>query len=1346
MKISTRIVALVLVGFPVSLAVAAVGVFVSWRIADKLDAVGRNEIPFVRTLTGAVVEYLEQEITLGTALRFGVALEMGDREAQKGFENARNRFQEHSTDVRDKLLDAVNIAQRALQENKTEEARREFRAAISSLQDISLTQMRRSNLALKTLDLIREGKYAEASRLVPSLDTQRRLMISEIATLVDRIESMARISALAANEQRRTGILVFLGVTVVGVAICILLGLAIGRGITAPISNVTNVLGELVRGNTEVPLEFPHDESEIGALAVALTAFRDEIIDRRKTVAALAESQRRFYALAEVSPVGVYYTDPAGNFRYVNEKACEIAGLTPLEATGTGWTHTLHPDDLERVSEEWRASVAQNRSFRSEYRFRRPDGTEIWALGQATSHRGAAGQIEGFVGTITDISDQKRAEAALLEYARTRSRVHEIMVAPGIGLDEKIRRILALGTEVFQLPLGIVSRIDDGTYTVENVFGADDAPPPGTTFLVEETFCMNVLSANAPMGFHHVGEDSRGRHHPCYKKFGLEAYIGSPLIVDGDHYGTVNFSGPAVREHPFGDGEYSLIQLFSQWIGNEISRQRSGEALRVSEERLKLALEGTDDGLWDLNLVSSEIYVSSRGDRMFGYEPHETAWTLAAWQANIHPEDKDEVLEAQSRHLQGKTPVYETEYRVETKAGEYIWILDRGKVVEKSGSGKPLRAVGTFTDITARKRAEDALRDSEMRMRALVENIVDGIITINETGEIETVNPAAERIFGYLPAEMIGENVSIIVPSPHAELHDNYLRRYMETGETRVIGATQEVEGCRKDGSTFPMELSVSTMVLEDKRMFTGIIRDITERKQIERMKSEFVSSVSHELRTPLTSIRGALGLIVGGATGELPQKSWGLVQIAHNNSQRLINIVNDILDLEKVGSGRMEFRFDACDVALMVKNALVANQGFADEHGIRFDLAECEVSSPVRVDEQRLAQVMANLLSNAAKFSPKGATVEISLKEEGGRVKISVADHGRGIPKQFHKRIFERFSQADSSDTRKAGGTGLGLSIAKAIVERHGGNIGFDSEEGAGATFFFDLPVMVGQVAAESTDAPKSPKTETTVEQTGSDAVLARVLICEDDHDVAHLLSMILAQAGMASDIAHDAAAARALLKKNSYDAMTVDIVLPDKDGISLIRELRRNEATRSLPIVIVSGRAEETRDKIKASTLGIVDWLNKPINEERLSHAISLAVRRDLNPLDKPRLLYVEDDPDLVSVVSSLVADYADVTIAGTISDGRRHLETGSFDLVILDVKLPDGSGLDLLDLAKDKNGALTPVIVFSGEEIDDNMTRQMDAALVKSRTSDQKLLETIQELVDRATRSRPNRGDIS
>jgi CheY-like chemotaxis protein len=282
------------------------------------------------------------------------------------------------------------------------------------------------------------------------------------------------------------------------------------------------------------------------------------------------------------------------------------------------------------------------------------------------------------------------------------------------------------------------------------------------------------------------------------------------------------------------------------------------------------------------------------------------------------------------------------------------------------------------------------------------------------------------------------------------------------------------------------------------------------------------------------------------------------LIDIAVKNSERLINLVNDLLDMEKIEAGRMEFRFDVQDMTALVRQSLAINRAYASEHGVEFVLVEAPPEARVRGDADRLAQVMANLLSNAAKFSPEGGRVDISVTRVRTIVRVAVADRGAGIPTEFRDRIFDRFCQADSSDSRQKGGTGLGLSITKAIVERHEGRIGFDTETDVGTTFYFELPELDERLAGP-----------------GSATGGARVLVCEDDPDVAKLLAMMLEQRGFATDVAGSAEEAQNLLARRRYDAMTVDIALPGRDGISLIQELRARDETRDLATVVVSAKA---------------------------------------------------------------------------------------------------------------------------------------------------------------------------
>ncbi len=256
-----------------------------------------------------------------------------------------------------------------------------------------------------------------------------------------------------------------------------------------------------------------------------------------------------------------------------------------------------------------------------------------------------------------------------------------------------------------------------------------------------------------------------------------------------------------------------------------------------------------------------------------------------------------------------------------------------------------------------------------------------------------------------------------------------------------------------------PVELFIQHIPGERVGMFIGIARDITERQRIDRMKREFMSTVSHELRTPLTSIHGALALLAGGAVGQFDVDATRMIAIAHDNSQRLVLLINDILDMEKIETGNLRLDMRPVDPAALLRNALEANGQYAAKYGVTLSL-NAEAAPAVMGDHERLMQVMANLVSNAIKFSPSGGTVDIVLSTLPGHVRVAVRDQGNGIPDEFRNRIFQKFSQADTSDTRQKGGTGLGLSICKSLIEQMDGRIGFESPAGGGTEFWFELPI----------------------------------------------------------------------------------------------------------------------------------------------------------------------------------------------------------------------------------------------------------------------------------------------
>lgn len=359
------------------------------------------------------------------------------------------------------------------------------------------------------------------------------------------------------------------------------------------------------------------------------------------------------------------------------------------------------------------------------------------------------------------------------------------------------------------------------------------------------------------------------------------------------------------------------------------------------------------------------------------------------------------------------------------------------------------------------ERYQEELRDEAARSHAVLNNLADGILTLDASGIIQSATPMAEHIFGYTEGELKGVALPQLLATPYDIQYRDQLRAYAEHGQAEFLGAAREIEGLRKGGQPFPIDLALAALELQGRPMLTALVRDITERRAVARMQKEFISTVSHELRTPLTSIRGALGLICGGAAGRLTPRSRELVDIALNNADRLIRLINDILDIERIESGRLDLWLQPLELGGLLEETVRTQQGYAREHQVRFELTRPVPRLWVNADADRLGQVFINLLSNAAKFSPAEGVVHITLCEHGGTARVEITDHGPGIPDEFRPRIFTRFAQADGSDSRVKGGTGLGLAISKALVERMYGRIGFDSEPGRGATFYVELPLI---------------------------------------------------------------------------------------------------------------------------------------------------------------------------------------------------------------------------------------------------------------------------------------------
>jgi PAS domain S-box-containing protein len=614
--------------------------------------------------------------------------------------------------------------------------------------------------------------------------------------------------------------------------------------------------------------------------------------------------------------------------------------------------------------------------------------------------------------------------------------------------------------------------------------------------------------------------------------------------------------------------------------------------------------------------------------------------------------------------------------------------------------------------------ATGVAREKEERLQAILDNAGDGVVTLSAAGHVLTINPAAAQMFQRSTAALVGTPVMDLVAPGSRPQVIAFMTEL--AGQPRGVSAhvRREVQCLRADGEAFPAEIVITRMRGTAGGGYTTVVRDVSERKKVETMKNEFIATVSHELRTPLTSVRGSLGLLLGGAAGEIPAKARGLLDIAASNCDRLVRLINDMLDIEKIESGNVRFELSPQALLPLVRQAMASTQAYADPFKVRYVLRPDAVDARVLADADRLTQVVINLLSNAAKFSPAGGEVEVRVDWLPGTVRslrLGIGDRGPGIPLELRDRMFARFVQADGSDARSKPGTGLGLAISKAIVERLGGRIGFVDRVGGGTEFFVELPALgqPGEVPADPGD----------------------VLVCEDDPVIAALVSRLLEQGGLRADIAATAADARRLLASHAYRAMTLDVGLPGEDGLSLLRSLRADPATALLPVVVLSAR--EAPGGLDATAFGAVDWLAKPIDVPRLMAAVRAAVRGP--QAQRPVVLHVEDDADLARVVATMLEDAADTVHAASLARASELLAAQPFALMLLDMQLPDGDASELLAALPPRNAA-TPVVIFSGTEVAADVAAQVKNALVKSRTSNGQLLALLHRLMGPAPGSPP------
>ena len=785
----------------------------------------------------------------------------------------------------------------------------------------------------------------------------------------------------------------------------------------------------------------------------------------------LREAADKLAAVVEASPLAIFSFDDAGLIQSWSRGAERLFGWSEEEALGREFPFV--PAEQKEMSKALITRLIHGETFTDvEAIRRRRDGSTIETTISAAPLRDGEGRIIGGMALVGDITARKKND-------EMRLRLGEILKATSdfVGMADAEGNILYHNQAFLKLAgdsaesvqgknirdfhpawvtdliarEGIPTALRDGSWSGETVFiTAQGVEMPVSQVIIAHTGPHGELT-----GISTIARDISERIQS------EDELQQSYLQLEG-----------RVRERT------ADLELVNEWLHDEIAvRQQAEETLRTSEERYRFLADAMPQIVWSITPNGQTLSYNRRWYEYTGLPVLENPGNL--WETVIHPADLSPLRDGWNHSWASGQP-YTWEYRLKRASDQtYRWHLGRS-VPLRDAAGAIIMWVGTGTDIDDFKQAEAALRqlNSELEQRvqertkalhmeqkflvALLNNLQEGIVACDAEGALTVFNQATRNFHG-LPEEPLP-------PADWAEQYSLFHADGKTPMETRDIPLFRAWNGeiVRQDEMVIVPKVGKTRTLLANGQAIRDpegnvlgavvAMQDITERKVMDRIQNEFISVVSHELRTPLTSIRGALGLIDGGIAGEIAPQAQTLIKIACNNTERLVRLVNDILDIEKIEAGKMEFVMRPVALTPLLVQTLAGMAGYAGQYDVALEMAKSPPEFMVCADTDRLTQVLTNLISNAVKFSPPGGTVHVSAEAHAGRVRVSVSDHGPGIPVEFQERIFQKFAQADAADTRRRGGTGLGLSICKALVEKFGGSIGYETELGQGTTFHIDL------------------------------------------------------------------------------------------------------------------------------------------------------------------------------------------------------------------------------------------------------------------------------------------------
>jgi PAS domain S-box-containing protein len=802
----------------------------------------------------------------------------------------------------------------------------------------------------------------------------------------------------------------------------------------------------------------PFGKTPDGRRLIFTTAF--DVTERQQAEAALRESEKRLRLALDATKIGIWDGNVLTHRTTWSSRCEETFGFAPGTFDGTyeAFEACVHPEDRNCVRQSLNHVRESRQDYHQEFRIVWSDGSIHWLESKGKFFYNEAGEAVRILGTAMDISDRKLAEAALQKANeelenRVAQRTAELSQANEClqrelwerqFLEEKLRTSEAQMRGVFEAMTDIVLVLKTHT-SASGISEIED---------------INVAPTN-PTGLDNVTTDIIGKTVEQFFQGNRTETFLSQIRQALDARQTINFDyslSIGNSEVWFAANISPLSEDSVIWVARDITvRKQIEEELKQSELWYRSLFESLPLLIWVADAQGHRYDFNQQCQNYQGMTEEEIK--SFPWEKAIHPDDVELALTAWLESLQTGT-LYEAKYRLRRADGVYRWHVERALPMYDQHE-QILAWIGSCTDIDDLTQAKEAMQREKEFSERLIDSSVDGIFAFDRDCYYTVWNPGMERISGIGEAQIIGKCAWQVFPFLQEIGEDRFMRAVL-AGESAI--AKDRPYHVPQTGRSGFFEAYYSPLTNESGEIIGGlaIIRDITERHAVEQMKNEFISIVSHELRTPLTAIRGSLGILATGALNNHPQRMQRMIEIAAIDTERLVRLVNDILDLERLESGKAALVREYCDAAALMVRAAEAMRSLAQKENIILSVSP--VSALVWASGDQIIQTLTNLLSNAIKFSPPNSTVTLTAQSQGDRILFQVKDRGRGIPPDQLESIFGRFQQVDASDSRLKGGTGLGLAICRNIITQHGGRIWAETVLGEGSTFYFTLPVSPDQ------------------------------------------------------------------------------------------------------------------------------------------------------------------------------------------------------------------------------------------------------------------------------------------